>query len=96
MVEAEDSLVVSAVMREFYRQGICVKYTQHATRYVEAREQVSLAGGKGASIIPWRTFKTVSINIQLHRSAIMCGNNLVERYEIMRNFNVLIGKLFCQ
>lgn len=35
-----------------------------------------------------RMSKKFSINIQLPRLAIMCGNNLAERYEIMRNFTV--------
>lgn len=93
MEEAEDNLVASADMREFHRQGICVKYTQHGTRYVEAWKQLNLAGGKTASITPQWTSKTFSINIQLPRLAIMCGNNLVERYELMRNFTVLLGKM---
>lgn len=56
MEEAGDILVASAVRIEFHRQGICVKYTQHGMRYVEAWEQVSLAGGKAASIHPVADF----------------------------------------
>lgn len=52
MEEAEDSLVASAAMKEFHRQGICVKYTYRGMRYAEAWEWVNLAGGKAASITP--------------------------------------------
>lgn len=36
MEEAEDRFVASAAMKEFHRQGICVKYTHRGMRYANA------------------------------------------------------------
>lgn len=82
-------------MTEFHRHEICVKYTQHGARYIEAWEQVNLTGGKAAGISLYRTSTTFS-DIQLPHLAIIRGNKLAERYEVTRNLNVLIGKLFSQ